>query len=351
MNSNQEACNAWAVIGAGPAGILTVGKLLDSGVSPSSIVWIDPEFQVGDLGAKWGQVSSNTNVALLLKSLNSSPSFLYNDAPIDFAINHLPPNEPCDLALVVEPLHWITNHLLQKVKTRIGTILSLKQDKDGWCLLTEKQEYLYAKNVVLATGAESIVHPSSKPLIPVETAMDISLLRTQCHKQDVIGVIGSSHSAIVALYNLVELNVSRIINFYRSPLRYAVDMGDYILNDNTGLRGFSAKWARQYLGPSQPEHLERICINSSEYELKLQGCTKIIQAIGFKQRSLPKIQPYGDLSYNPFTGILAPGLFGTGFGYPAMVFCKPGLGEYAIGIWDFALQLDEVLPLWLRYGV
>ena len=148
MNSNQEACNAWAVIGAGPAGILTVGKLLDSGVSPSSIVWIDPEFQVGDLGAKWGQVSSNTNVALLLKSLNSSPSFLYNDAPIDFAINHLPPNEPCDLALVVEPLHWITNHLLQKVKTRIGTILSLKQDKDGWCLLTEKQEYLYAKNVV-----------------------------------------------------------------------------------------------------------------------------------------------------------------------------------------------------------
>ena len=34
---------AWAVIGAGPAGIAAVGKLLDHGVADKDIVWIDPD--------------------------------------------------------------------------------------------------------------------------------------------------------------------------------------------------------------------------------------------------------------------------------------------------------------------
>lgn len=40
----------WAVIGAGPAGIAAVGKLLDHGVLPEDILWFDPHFKVGDLG-------------------------------------------------------------------------------------------------------------------------------------------------------------------------------------------------------------------------------------------------------------------------------------------------------------
>ena len=37
----------WAVVGAGPAGIAAVGKLLDNAVNPASILWIDPQFKVG----------------------------------------------------------------------------------------------------------------------------------------------------------------------------------------------------------------------------------------------------------------------------------------------------------------
>ena len=51
---------SWGVIGAGPAGIATVGKLLDKGIPAHDILWVDPYFQVGDFGRLWSQVSSNT---------------------------------------------------------------------------------------------------------------------------------------------------------------------------------------------------------------------------------------------------------------------------------------------------
>jgi len=42
--------------------MIAVGKLLDCGVSRKKILWVDPEFKVGDLGKLWYNVSSNTNV-------------------------------------------------------------------------------------------------------------------------------------------------------------------------------------------------------------------------------------------------------------------------------------------------
>jgi cation diffusion facilitator CzcD-associated flavoprotein CzcO len=69
----------WTVVGAGPAGIASVGKLLDAGVSPSQIAWVDPEFKVGDFGTSWRYVGSNTSVEYFLKYYRHSPSFCYND--------------------------------------------------------------------------------------------------------------------------------------------------------------------------------------------------------------------------------------------------------------------------------
>lgn len=66
----NRAIFKWAVIGAGPAGIAAVGKLIDAGINPKEIVWIDPEFKVGDFGTHWRNVSSNTKVGLFLKILS-----------------------------------------------------------------------------------------------------------------------------------------------------------------------------------------------------------------------------------------------------------------------------------------
>ena len=56
----------WTVVGAGPAGTAAVGKLLDHGIEPARIAWIDPAFAGGDVGGKWRTVSSNTVVGTFL---------------------------------------------------------------------------------------------------------------------------------------------------------------------------------------------------------------------------------------------------------------------------------------------
>ena len=65
--SDSKATFQWAVIGAGPAGIAAIGKLLDNDIDPAHIAWIDPAFCVGDFGTEWKNVSSNTRVKLFSK--------------------------------------------------------------------------------------------------------------------------------------------------------------------------------------------------------------------------------------------------------------------------------------------
>lgn len=56
--------------------------------------------------------------------------------------------------------------------------------------------------------------------------------------EDTVGVIGSSHSAILVLMNLLEMEPGpRVVNLYRSPLKYAKFLSDgIIILDNTGLK-------------------------------------------------------------------------------------------------------------------
>src|SRR5271167_1126128 len=104
----------WAVIGAGPAGIAAVGRLLDNGILAKEIAWIDPYFAAGDIGRKWRAVSSNTKVSLFLSFFNSSPAFRFAEGP-GFALEEVEPEETCPLAVVADPLVWISQHLCSRV--------------------------------------------------------------------------------------------------------------------------------------------------------------------------------------------------------------------------------------------
>src|ERR1700722_5197201 len=104
------ATYTWTVIGAGPAGIAAVGRLLDHGVPDESIAWIDPCFAAGDLGQKWRSVSSNTIAGTFLDYLNGSPAFRFSEAPL-LPLREVDSAETCVLELVADPLLWITEHL------------------------------------------------------------------------------------------------------------------------------------------------------------------------------------------------------------------------------------------------
>src|SRR3990167_907709 len=195
----------WAVLGAGPAGIAAIGKLIDQGIEPQRIAWIDPEFSVGDFGTRWRKVSSNTRVELFLKFFQECRSFEYSTAPNHFLIHHINPKETCSLELAADVLQWITDHLKNKVISFSEKVQQLKLYERHW-ELTMSNKKLRAKNVILATGSEpkSLTLPGVEE-ITLSTALDPEQLQSSCHKDDVIAVFGSSHSAILILKTLLEM--------------------------------------------------------------------------------------------------------------------------------------------------
>lgn len=141
----------WVVVGAGPAGIASVGKLIDKGVDPADIVWIDPAFAVGDFGAKWRQVSSNTKVDLFIQFLYGCQSFDYEQCERQFALHDLELQQTCQLKYAAEPLLWVTERLRQKVRSVSGWVQSLKMQEGYWHIDLEDVSVL-ACNVVLSVG-------------------------------------------------------------------------------------------------------------------------------------------------------------------------------------------------------
>jgi len=340
----------WAVIGAGPAGIATVGKLIDHGVPTKEILWIDPRFSVGDLGQLWSNIPSNTKVKLFLKFLRASSAFDYKQCPPEkHQINSTNPETTCRLSMIVEPLQWVTENLLKKVVPRKDIAESIYLKDRNWHISFRNSEEALAKNIILAIGAEPKKLSYSHPSIPIEEAMDDHKIKHHLEKTDKIAIFGSSHSAILALRNLCNNNVNQIINFYRSPLRYAVYFENWILFDDTGLKGEAAEWARQNIDGDMPENLIRVYANQENIEHYLPQCNKVIYAIGFEARSLPIIKNLGHVTYQERCGIIAPGLFGLGIAFPEVKANRFNILEYRVGLWKFIEYLHDVLPIWFNY--
>jgi len=339
----------WTIVGAGPAGIVTVGRLIDHGINPEEIAWIDPAFAAGDLGGNWRAVSSNTNVSLFLDYLNSSPSFRYADAP-HFAINDLDPHETCLLGTIADPLLWISQHLSESVHTRRTIARELTLADGQWTMKTDDGQ-LTSQNVVLAVGSTpNALDYEGLTEIPVEVALDPEKLAKEDLDGATVAVFGSSHSTMIALPNLLDTPVGKVINFYRGPLRYAVQFPDWMLHDDIGLKGHAARWARKNIDGTYPPRLERCSIKSPEFESKLATCDRVVYTVGFERRHTVKTPQWGQLDYNASSGIIAPGLFGLGIAYPHYKLDPLGAGQYRVGLEKFMRDLNQLLPIWLRYS-
>ena len=219
-----------------------------------------------------------------------------------------------------------------------------------WTIQT-KQQPVASENVILAVGAvpKKLSYPHLEE-IPVEVALDPEKLAQQPLHGATVAVFGSSHSSMIALPHLLRHPVEKVINFYRSPLKYAVYLDDWILFDDTGLKGRAAVWARENIDGAFPERLERCWVSSPEFEEKLAECDRAVYTVGFERRKLPETPQWGQLEYNQQNGILAPGLFGLGIAFPEYAEDPYGFGQYRVGLQKFMDYLNSVLPLWLVYG-
>jgi len=264
-------------------------------------------------------------------------------------LREVDPDETCALALVADPLVWITEHMRERVNAFETMATALFLENRSWRIETPMQG-ITSQNVILAVGAvpKKLSYSQLKE-ISVEVALDPEKLADEPLDDATIAVFGSSHSSMIALPNLLRHPVKKVINFYRSPLRYAVYLDDWILFDDSGLKGLAADWARENIDGVHPARLERCWVSSPDFEEKLAACDRVVYTVGFEPRTLPETPQWGRLDYNPSNGILAPGLFGVGIAFPARAIDRYGYVEYRVGLIKFMEHLDSVLPLWLRY--
>lgn len=339
----------WTVIGAGPAGVAAIGKLLDAGIPGEAIAWIDPDFAVGDFGGKWRAVPGNTEVALFIEYLTASPSFRFDEAPADELLD-VDPHATCALGVVADVLAWITSHLCKRVHVHRTVATELQLNQRHWSVKTH-HGLLVSKNVVLAIGSvpSKLSHPGLKEL-PLEVVFDPEALAALSLDDARVAVFGSSHSTMIALPNLLASPGVHVVNFYRTPLKYALALDDWTLFEDTGLKGKAAQWARANIDGTWPARLDRCAVDAPEFADKLAGCDHVVYTVGFHRRQLPCTPQWGMLDYDATTGILAPGLFGLGVAFPGSAINPLGALEYRVGLVKFMRRLNDVLPLWLQYG-
>ncbi len=338
----------WTVIGAGPAGIATVGKLLDNGVAPESILWIDPEFSVGDLGGKWNNIPGNTKIHRYLDFLSSCRSFDYEKMGSEFGIFSRDPEEACTLHYVVEPLQWITERLRSKVHSVKTKATGLRLEGGEWRIGTENGDAV-SKNVVLAYGSVPKRQDFGIPEISLEDALDKNRLEKVLagRLDQTIIVVGGKHSGILAVKNLIEAGVMNVILIKKGPILYAEELpGGKMKYDNIGLKGEVAKWAKKHIDGDEP--LENLLVLESTPETVskyTQLSDRVVCATGFEPRQLP-VEGIEGIRFDQRTGSLGPGLFGAGIAFPEMV-VEEGKTVGNVGVSKFIRYLDRVVPQWL----
>lgn len=348
---SQRTANAeWAVVGAGPAGILAVGMLLDAGVAPTQIIWIDPEFQVGRLGKYYSTVPANSATRLFLLFINACETFKACNSSAMQYLRSLDPGLVTELSVIVEPLKDVTTILRSRVQSLRDTVQMLDFMNNKWMVTTNFNRFS-AQHVILALGS----HPKTLNYlkdnqIPLDLAFNKEILAQRITAQDKVALVGDGHSAYLILKHLTEIPTGHIIHFFKRKLSFASDPE----TAGHGLLGLTAEWAKEVLVKNPPVNL--VTIKSSPESLRIWTplCTKIIYAIGYETNPLPLINGKSTVSYDPKTGSLMPRLFGFGIAFPEHYIPEPNTTQDeavikpSIGLHLFLQHLQEMLPQWIQ---
>ncbi|KAE8372365.1 pyridine nucleotide-disulfide oxidoreductase-domain-containing protein [Aspergillus bertholletiae] len=387
---NSQKCSA-VVVGAGPAGLAVIGNLLEKQLG-GKIAWVDPYFQAGRVNQKYREVPSNTKVGLFQAYATAVQPFrtVINNTRIPSPFStmaKLDQEKTCHLHHAADMVRALTEGItkMEQVYACRGhvTAANLVEKTSSWTVRIQRADSLdevevITPRLILCTGSS----PTEVP-IPVcgqhieRLDLDVVLKPSDLvsylprNEPQTVGVVGASHSAILALLNLVDLARSthpqlRIKWFTRHPLRYAEYMDGWILRDNTGLKGSAADFARQQLEEDKLPQSEagRFITKvdcgggqeAAQYERHLPSCTHLVQAVGFTRHPIPELSmssypldpefDSGSGGFHDATGRVVPGLHGAGIAFPERVVDPYGNVEYAVGFWKFMKFIKKVSPQW-----
>ncbi|GES56986.1 pyridine nucleotide-disulfide oxidoreductase-domain-containing protein [Aspergillus terreus] len=387
-----QKCAA-VVVGAGPAGLAVMGNLLEKQLG-GKIAWVDPYFQAGRVHRKYREVPSNTKVSFFQAYATAVQPFrsVINSTRIPSPFStmaKLDPEKTCHLHHAADVVRALTDGIVKmdQVLACRGavTAANLAETTLQWTVRITLQDHreieVLTPRLILCTGAS----PTELPIPTLDDNHHIERLDLDVvlkpsdlvsylprDMPQTIAVVGASHSAILALLNLVELARTshphlRIKWFTRHALRYAEYKDGWILRDNTGLKGQAADFARQQLEDAMLPHSEAgrfitkiDCGNGQEpaqYRRHLPSCSHLVQAVGFTRDPLPELSVNGcalDPVFDPVSGGFhdgrgraVSGLYGAGIAFPERVVDPYGNVESAVGFFKFMKFIKRVSPQWV----
>lgn len=331
----QSQCYDWAIVGAGFAGITALAVLIDAGVEPSTITWIDPEFNVGRVGKYYRDVPGNVQTQHLTEYVEDCPLFRNITSPALERLYSYPAEQFQLLSTIVDPLLDFTAYLQNMVVPIQDSVVSLTRGSDYWNLETSA-EMVHAKKVILAIGAKPKSLPYGVPEIPLDDALNKSKLAQHVSPDDSIAVFGAMHSAMLVLKYLSECSVKQIINFY---------LDDYFIG-SPGLEGATAQWVQNVLEKQPPANLIRAVSTPSNREKWLPQCTKAIYAIGYETTKM-LINGSTDVAFDEYTGIIDENLYGIGIAFPPTGIYN-GQKITKNGLYTYLIYAKMLVPRWVN---
>lgn len=334
---NAQRCYDWAIVGAGFAGITALAVLIDSGIDPSTITWIDAEFNVGRVGKYYCQVPGNVQTQHLTEYVEDCPLFKDINSPWIDKLYSYPAEQFQPLQVIVNPLLDFTVYLQNMVIPMQDTVASLTRAENYWELeLSEHKQTVHAQKVILAIGAHPKTLDYDIPAIPLDSAFDTNKLMQAISADDTVAVFGSMHSAILILKLLCErCSVNRIINFYAR---------DYF-HGSPGLEGATSLWAENVLEKQCPEYLIRVLNTQENREQLLPLCTKVIYAIGYEANKL-LINGSHDVTFDENSGIIDENLYGIGIAFPPTALFD-GHRIAKNGLYAYLVYAKKLIPRWI----
>lgn len=331
---NQTESYEWAIIGAGLAGITALAVLMDCGVEPSSIMWIDPEFNVGRVGKYYRNVPGNVQTSRLILYVETCPYFKEINSPSLKVLYTYNLDEFQPLHVIADPLLDFTAYLRNKVPSIQSTVTSLDRIGDHW-MLVGPDYTINAQKVILAIGAEPKELGYNIPTIPLDDAIDQQKIATYVSPDDHVAVFGGMHSAILILKYLSELPVKQITNFYMDPYFY----------DAPGLEGITALWAKTVLEQNPPSNLSRVLNTPANRDSILPTCTKVVYAIGYTPSHII-VNGTSTITFDEYTGMIAKNLYGIGIAFPPTGIIN-GHKVAKNGLHTYLNYAKKLIPQWI----
>ena len=318
------------IIGFGITGMLLLPILKKEGFE--NICIIDPYFDGGDLLRLWGDILSNTPLQKAIDALKLiDPSYTLPTV--------YDPTKITPLSLLVHIVKDFSKSFLHHVDIYETTVKKLEYN-ELWTVINEDLSNIKSNTIILCQGSEPKKIKCSIPSIPLHIALNKNLLKTYVKPNDKVLLFGTSHSGVLILENLEQLQVHTTAVYKGvKPFYFAKD-GDY-----DGIKEEAYRIASEILNNVYTYvHLHHIHDTGNIIKASKEA-DWVINSIGFEARNIETTVnglPVSLRTYDSKTGALVcPKAFGFGIAYPSLA---PDNIHVDVGLFSFVEHILKQIP-------